>query len=89
MFVNRMTELILLEKQYATGKAEFFAFYGRRRVGKIEPLAHFCAEKPHIFFVADLGFEITLRTALSAAVNQQLLGTDQVNAVFDTWDDLF
>ena len=55
MFVNRTTELELLEKRYLSGKAEFFVLYGRRRVGKTELLAHFCAGKRAIFFVADLG----------------------------------
>jgi AAA+ ATPase superfamily predicted ATPase len=34
MFVNRVSELDLLEKRYASGKAEFFVLYGRRRVGR-------------------------------------------------------
>ena len=41
MFVNRVSELELLEKRYASGKAEFFVLYGRRRVGKTELLARF------------------------------------------------
>jgi len=49
MFVNRTTELELLEKRYASGKAEFFVLYGRRRVGKTELLAHFCEGKRAIF----------------------------------------
>ena len=38
MFVNRVSELKLLEKRYASGKAEFFVLYGRRRGGKAELL---------------------------------------------------
>ncbi len=57
MFVNRVTELELLEKHYASGKAEFFVLYGRRRVGKTELLARFCEGKRSIFFVSDLGSE--------------------------------
>ncbi len=53
MFVNRVTELELLEKHYASGKAEFFVLYGRRRVGKTELLARFCEGKRSIFFVSD------------------------------------
>jgi AAA+ ATPase superfamily predicted ATPase len=88
MFVNRVSELELLEKRYASGKAEFFVLYGRRRVGKTELLARFCEGKRSIFFVSDLGSEISLRTALSAAVNAVLFGPNQMNAVYSTWEDL-
>jgi AAA+ ATPase superfamily predicted ATPase len=88
MFVNRVSELKLLEKRYASGKAEFFVLYGRRRVGKTELLARFCEGKRSIFFVSDLGSEISLRTALSAAVNTTLFGLNQMNAVYSTWEDL-
>ena len=88
MFVNRVSELEQLEKRYASGKAEFFVLYGRRRVGKTELLARFCEGKRSIFFVSDLGSEISLRTALSAAVNTTLFGPNQMNAVYSTWEDL-
>jgi len=89
VFVNRVAELDLLEKRFASGKAEFFVLYGRRRVGKTELLVRFCEGKRSIFFVSDLGSEISLRTALSNAVNEVLLGTDQISAVFSSWEDLF
>jgi uncharacterized protein len=89
MFVNRVSELELLEKRYASGKAELFVLYGRRRVGKTELLAHFCEGKRSIFFVSDLGSEISLRTSLSAAVNMSLFGSNQLNAVYSNWEDLF
>lgn len=88
IFVNRVSELELLEKRYASGKAEFFILYGRRRIGKTELLARFCADKRSIFFVSDLGSEISLRTALSAAVNATLFAPNQMNAVYSSWDDL-
>jgi AAA+ ATPase superfamily predicted ATPase len=88
MFVNRVTELDLLERRFKSGKAEFFVLYGRRRVGKTELLAHFCEGKRSIFFVSDLGSEISLRTALSGAVNSVLFGSNQMNAVYSTWEDL-
>lgn len=88
MFVNRVSELELLEKRFHSGKAEFFVLYGRRRVGKTELLTRFCEGKRSIFFVSDLGSEISLRTALSAAVNTTLFGPNQMNAVYSTWEDL-
>ncbi len=89
MFINRVSELDLLEKRCASGRAELFVLYGRRRVGKTELLARFCEDKRSIFFVSDLGSEMSLRTALSAAVNETLFGTDQMRAVYSTWEDLF
>jgi uncharacterized protein len=89
MFINRVTELSLLEKHYGSEKAEFFVLYGRRRVGKTELLAHFCVGKPHVFFVADQVSEQVLRVNFSTAVNDALFGPGQVNAVYNTWEDLF
>jgi len=89
MFVNRDSELALLEKHYNSNRAEFFVLYGRRRVGKTELLAHFCEGKRHVFFVADQAPEQTLRTNLSAAINEVIFGAGQIGAVYNTWDDLF
>jgi AAA+ ATPase superfamily predicted ATPase len=89
MFVNRITELALLEKHHASGQAEFFVLYGRRRVGKTELLAHFCEGKRNVFFVADQVSEPVLRANLSAIVNGALFGPSPVGAVYNTWDDLF
>lgn len=54
MFINRITELAQLTQLYNSDRAELFVLYGRRRVGKTELLRAFCAEKPHLFFVATL-----------------------------------
>ena len=54
MFINRKAELVNLEARYGSGHAELFVLYGRRRVGKTELLRHFCAGKPHVFFIATL-----------------------------------
>jgi AAA+ ATPase superfamily predicted ATPase len=92
MFVNRERELALLEERYASGRAELFVLYGRRRVGKTELLAQFCtasgSPKRHIFFVADLDVEPVLRAALSAAVNTELLGPETAGAVYPSWEEI-
>jgi hypothetical protein len=89
VFVNRRLELQLLEQRYASGQAELFVLYGRRRVGKTELLAEFCREKRHIFFVADLDVESRLRASLSAAINIELIGPEAANAVYASWEDIF
>lgn len=89
MFLNRITELELLERRFASDKAELFVLYGRRRVGKTDLLTHFCQDKRHIFFVADLSAERMLRAGFSAAVNGTLFGPEQANAVYGSWEDIF
>ena len=89
MFVNRVSELELLEKRYVSGKAEFFVLYGRRRVGKTELLVRFCKDKRAIFYVSDLGSEISLRTSLSGTINSVLFGPGQIDAVYSSWEALF
>ncbi|MFU8771353.1 MAG: ATP-binding protein [Anaerolineales bacterium] len=89
MFINRESELDLLEKRFTSGKAELFVLYGRRRVGKTELLARFCEGKRAVFFVSDLGSEVSLRSALSSEVNSTLLGRDNISAVYATWEELF
>ena len=89
MFVNRVSELALLEQHYTSGKSELFVLYGRRRVGKTELLVRFCENKRHVFFVADQASEQVLRTALSGSINDALFGKGQVNAIYRSWDDLF
>jgi AAA+ ATPase superfamily predicted ATPase len=89
VFINRQAELQLLEERYASGQAELFVLYGRRRVGKTELLTQFCQDKRHIFFVADLDVEPVLRAALSAVVNAELLGPEVASAVYPAWQDIF
>lgn len=89
MFVNRHTELQLMQQRYDSGQAELFVLYGRRRVGKTELLAEFCRDKRHIFFVADLDVEPRLRAGLSAAVNTELIGPEAAGAVYSSWEDIF
>ena len=89
MFIDRQTELHLLEERYKSDRAEFFVLYGRRRVGKTELLTQFCQDKRHVFFVADLDVEPVLRAALSAAVNTTLLGPETGGAVYSSWQDIF
>jgi uncharacterized protein len=88
MFVNRRSELELLEKQYESGRAELFVLYGRRRVGKTELLAHFCQGKRYVFFVADQVPEPILRANFSKAINDVIFGVGRVSAVYNTWEDL-
>lgn len=88
MFVDRETEIDLLERRFASDRAELFVLYGRRRVGKTELLARFCRGKRHVFFVADQVPEQEQRRRLSGAINEVAFGSGAAGAVYESWDDL-
>jgi AAA+ ATPase superfamily predicted ATPase len=88
MFVNRLSELDLLEKHFASDKAEFFILYNRRRVAMTELMARFCEGKRAVF-LSDLGSEISLRTTLSSSINAIIFGLGQMDAVYSSWEALF
>lgn len=50
MFFGRERELNLLENQYLSGKFEFTAIYGRRRIGKTALINEFIKDKKAIYF---------------------------------------
>lgn len=85
MFVNRVRELVFLERRYASGQAELVILYGRRRVGKTELLRRFCDGKRHFFFVADLGTEASTLAELARRYGE-LFHNDPDSTHFATWD---
>ena len=89
MFVDRVRELQLLEERYASGQAELFVLYGRRRVGKTELLRAFCEGKPHIFYVADLGTEVSTLAEFTRQISQHVFGIGDAISPFATWDAAF
>jgi AAA+ ATPase superfamily predicted ATPase len=52
-FVNRKTELEILERFYREDKFHFIPIYGRRRIGKTRLVQKFIKDKPAIYFLAD------------------------------------
>ncbi len=65
-FLDREDELRYLRERAASGRAELVVLYGRRRVGKTELLRRFCAQLPHLFFVASQTTSEQLLRELSA-----------------------
>jgi AAA+ ATPase superfamily predicted ATPase len=51
-FFNRTDELDALSTEFDSDGHSFAVLYGRRRVGKTELLKEFCADRPHIYFLA-------------------------------------
>ncbi|OAA31658.1 ATPase [Kosmotoga arenicorallina S304] len=52
MFVNRDSELQLLENEYNANRSSFVVMYGRRRIGKTTLLKEFIKGKNAIYFLA-------------------------------------
>ena len=86
MFIDRKTELELLDQRYRSNQAELFVLYGRRRVGKTELLRAFCADKPHVFFIATLSSD----SEQLATFSQQVYGFTHADVpsgfTFPSWE---
>ncbi|MFC7076817.1 ATP-binding protein [Haloarcula halophila] len=85
-FHDRTEELDALVSAFESTGSDVFVVYGRRRVGKTELLKEFCADRPHIYFLA----------AQEAENRQREKFIDQVAAYFDErvpridgWDEAF
>lgn len=51
-FIDRISEIKTLEKEYSRNEAAFVVIYGRRRVGKTTLIREFCKGKKAIYFLA-------------------------------------
>jgi len=85
-FYDREDELDTLTGAVESPGSDFVVVYGRRRVGKTELLKEFCADRPHIYFLA----------AQEAEHRQREKFLDQVADYFDErvpridgWDEAF
>lgn len=88
-FVNRERELATLEQSHASGRAELYVLYGRRRVGKTELLRAFCEGKQHVFFVADLSTEANALAEFTRQIGRAALGNEEALGAFASWDAAF
>lgn len=89
MFVNRKSELEVLEKRYNSPHSELFILYGRRRVGKTELLKQFIRNKKHVYFMADLSTENELIKMFAEVIVESLNINELRGATFKNWDALF
>ncbi len=89
MFIDRENELQQLSDLYRSDQGVLFILYGRRRVGKTELMHSFCAEKPHIFFIATLSAD----SEQLASFSQQIWGFDHSETPegfsFPSWEAAF
>ena len=85
-FYDREEELDTLTRAVESPGSDFVVVYGRRRVGKTELLKEFCADRPHMYFLA----------AQEAEHRQREKFLEQVADYFDErvpriggWDEAF
>jgi AAA+ ATPase superfamily predicted ATPase len=83
-FYNRADELDALETAFDSPGQDFFVIYGRRRVGKTELLKEFCADRPHIYFLAAQEAEQRQREKFIEQVAEYF--DDRVPRI-DSWDE--
>lgn len=85
-FYDRDDELDALATAFDSSGHDFYVVYGRRRVGKTELLKAFCADRPHIYFLAAQEAEHRQREKFV----EQIAGhfDDRVPRI-DGWDDAF
>ncbi|WP_436932489.1 ATP-binding protein [Halosimplex halobium] len=85
-FYDRADELDALETAFESVGHEFYVVYGRRRVGKTELLKEFCADRPHIYFLAAQEAETRQREKFVEAIADHF--DDRVPRI-DGWDEAF
>lgn len=84
-FINRQTELTILETRWRSTKPEFLVLYGRRRVGKSALINFFCQDRVHAYFLAT---RVTPTDSLAAfkTVLAQATGNALLEHLhFDSW----
>ena len=83
-FHDRAEELTALESAFESPGHGFYVVYGRRRVGKTELLKEFCADRPHIYFLAAQEAEHRQREKFVQKIAEQV--DDRVPRV-DGWEE--
>ncbi|MXR52605.1 AAA family ATPase [Halovenus sp. WSH3] len=85
-FYDREEELGTLTTAAESPGSDFIVVYGRRRVGKTELLKKFCADRPHIYFLASQEAEHRQREKFLDQVADYF---DERVPRIDGWDEAF
>ncbi|MFB6211017.1 MAG: ATP-binding protein [Halobacteriales archaeon] len=85
-FYNRCEELEALETAFDSPGHAFVVLYGRRRVGKTELLKAFCADQPHLYFLASQEAEVRQREKFVGQVADHF---DERIPQIEGWDEAF
>ncbi|WP_256289492.1 ATP-binding protein [Halobellus inordinatus] len=85
-FYDRQDELGALDTGHSSPGHAFYVVYGRRRVGKTALLKEFCADRPHLYYLAAQEAEERQREKF---VEQIADGFDDRVPRIDHWDEAF
>ena len=85
-FYDREEELDALTAAVESPGSDFVVVYGRRRVGKTELLKEFCADRPHIYFLAAQEAEHRQREKFLDRIADHF---DERVPRIDGWDEAF
>jgi len=88
-FVDRESELRLLEEEWKKPGGRLIILYGRRRIGKTRLIGEFVRDKPGVlYFAEDTSPSLQMRqlqASCAAFLNDSLLATLEINS----WEQLF
>lgn len=88
-FVDRISEMETLEREYRRAEASFVVIYGRRRVGKTELINQFCKDKRALYYLATEESESQNRVAFRDVAALFLGNSLMAQAAFDRWESIF
>ncbi len=83
-FYDREEELTALQEEFTSEGHGFYVLYGRRRVGKTALLKEFCAQHPHIYFLAAEEGETRQRNKLVEKIADRF---DERPPRIESWDE--
>ncbi|MBR0070910.1 MAG: AAA family ATPase, partial [Campylobacter sp.] len=87
MFINRISELQILNDEYAKNGTRFAVIYGRRRVGKTALISEFIKDKNALYFYATTANDSPNRFGKALAKTLNLPFADKLN--FDNFTSAF
>ncbi len=82
-FIDREIELARLRSLYERPSSALAVIYGRRLLGKIRLLKEFCADLPHVYYMADLAGESLQRESLAGMMAESLESTSWPTPPFE------
>lgn len=85
-FYDREDELDVLSEAIEAGGHDLIVVYGRRRVGKTELITEFCADRPHVYYLASEEEEARQREKFVERVASEF---DDRTPQIDEWPDAF
>jgi len=88
-FVDRKSELKLLEDTYRQNRSSLVIVYGRRRIGKTELIKQFIKGKRHVYFLADTRTDKDNLQEIQKVISEYIKNPLFEKAEFEDWVELF